>query len=505
MNITVQDIDNLLLIGESPTFEVKSANKGVPKNFWETYSAFANTHGGIIILGITDAPKFEVIGIENPQKYIDDIISTARSAKVSQDLFKSPDSVISLEYNSKTIIVCEIPEAPFDKKPIFLNNSIENSYVRKGTGDHRISRDELSSILRDTNHELDRKLLDNFTIDDLDMSSILKYKTILHNRAPSRQFDTQDIYTFLNNLDVFVLDRTDGKPKLTLAGLLFFGKLTSIKSYIPAYHVDYFDKRGSTDRWRDRVDSEDLEFENLNLFNYYEIIMEKLKISIDRNFDLDNQTTRKSPSDLLIALREAFVNMIVHADYLSNQPSLIVEVHNPYYTFLNPGKMKITKEEFFCGSRSVSRNPTLMSLFTKMGAAERAGSGSQKIIDVVKRNDFRYPEIDSTIEETKLKLWVAHLIDSLDLPEIEKNIYIVISNSPTFSCTKKHISEKLPQYTDSQIRDALERLYTQKLISKLGGNRNRTYARNVSELELIKALEMVTEHAKNHFKSITKK
>ena len=64
--------------------------------------------------------------------------------------------------------------------------------------------------------------------------------------------------------------------------------------------------------------------------------------------------------------------------------------------------MKITKDEFFFGSRSIARNPTLISLFTKMGAAERAGSGSQKIIDVVKKNDFKLPEIESTIEETKI-------------------------------------------------------------------------------------------------------
>lgn len=496
MNITAQDLDRLLLAGENITFEVKTATNGVPKSFWETYSAFANTNGGIIVLGITDSPEFEVLGIENTQKYIDDIISTARSDKVSRNLFTSPDAIFSLSYKSKNIIVCEIPEAPFDDKPVYLNNHLANAYVRRGSGDHKITKDELSSILRDTNHELDRELLNNFTIDDLDMTSIIKYKAILHKRAPSRQFDTQDIPTFLSNMDVFVRDRVDGKQKLTLAGLLFFGKLNSIKSYIPAYHVDYFDKRGSTERWRDRVDSEDLEFENLNLFNYYEIVIEKLRLSIDRNFELDNQTTRKPPGELLIALREAFVNMIVHADYLSSHPTLIAEVHDLYYKFLNPGKMKITKDEFFFGSRSIARNPTLISLFTKMGAAERAGSGSQKIIDVVKKNDFKLPEIESTIEETRLKLWIAHLIDSLNLPQIEKDIYAVITISPTHSSSKKDIMKILPHYTDSQVRDALEKLYAQKLISKHGGNRNRTYSRNLSELEFIKSLEAVTEKVK---------
>ena len=180
MNITAQDLDRLLLAGENITFEVKTATNGVPKSFWETYSAFANTNGGIIVLGITDSPEFEVLGIENTQKYIDDIISTARSDKVSRNLFTSPDAIFSLSYKSKNIIVCEIPEAPFDDKPVYLNNHLANAYVRRGSGDHKITKDELSSILRDTNHELDRELLNNFTIDDLDMTSIIKYKAILH-------------------------------------------------------------------------------------------------------------------------------------------------------------------------------------------------------------------------------------------------------------------------------------------------------------------------------------
>ena len=103
MNITAQDLDRLLLAGENITFEVKTATNGVPKSFWETYSAFANTNGGIIVLGITDSPEFEVLGIENTQKYIDDIISTARSDKVSRNLFTSPDAIFSLSYKSKCL------------------------------------------------------------------------------------------------------------------------------------------------------------------------------------------------------------------------------------------------------------------------------------------------------------------------------------------------------------------------------------------------------------------
>ena len=39
---------------ESDDLEFKSAKGGLPKNLWETYSAMANSQGGIILLGVGD-------------------------------------------------------------------------------------------------------------------------------------------------------------------------------------------------------------------------------------------------------------------------------------------------------------------------------------------------------------------------------------------------------------------------------------------------------------------
>ena len=46
------DIMKLLQKGERLTLEAKLAKADVPKSVWMSYSAFANTMGGTILLGV---------------------------------------------------------------------------------------------------------------------------------------------------------------------------------------------------------------------------------------------------------------------------------------------------------------------------------------------------------------------------------------------------------------------------------------------------------------------
>ena len=60
------DILTRLGWGESDDLEFKSAKGGLPQSLWETYSAMANTKGGVIFLGVEN--NGTVSGLTDPNK-----------------------------------------------------------------------------------------------------------------------------------------------------------------------------------------------------------------------------------------------------------------------------------------------------------------------------------------------------------------------------------------------------------------------------------------------------
>ena len=73
--MTTRELQDLLCQGEHIRLECKRAKNSVPNSVWETYSAFANTYGGTILLGVHEesseknpSKRFTVCGVEDADK-----------------------------------------------------------------------------------------------------------------------------------------------------------------------------------------------------------------------------------------------------------------------------------------------------------------------------------------------------------------------------------------------------------------------------------------------------
>ena len=69
--ISTEDLKEFLEnVHEKHFVELKKASE-LPSSFWESYSAFANTVGGWIVLGVIEnKPKNIIFGVDNPEKAI---------------------------------------------------------------------------------------------------------------------------------------------------------------------------------------------------------------------------------------------------------------------------------------------------------------------------------------------------------------------------------------------------------------------------------------------------
>lgn len=94
----MQELKQLIYKGEKVDIECKKAENSVPKSAYESYSAFANTKGGYIILGVKEdktktnpEERFILQGIDNPEKQKEDFWNTINGSKVNVNILKDED------------------------------------------------------------------------------------------------------------------------------------------------------------------------------------------------------------------------------------------------------------------------------------------------------------------------------------------------------------------------------------------------------------------------------
>ena len=428
----ISDVKELLNKGEKVDVECKESDRNLSKSIWDTYSSFANTNGGYIFLGIREDEKkklseerFQIQGIKNYDVQVKAFWDTINGNKVNKNILTDEDvQIVMIPSTELAVISIHVPRADYNNRPVFINgNPYTGTFKRNHEGDYHASEDEVNAMLRDQKSEgNDGIVLEHYDMDDIDSETLSRYRIMFQNNNPDHVWNQEDNKQFLTMLGGYKKDRSKGIEGLTIAGLLMFGKGISIRERFSNLMMDYRDESNATDdmRWGDRV-TYDGTWEN-NLFNFFMKVSPKLSADLKKPFVLDNQQ-RIDDTPIHKAIREAFVNMIIHSDYLLDAGTLKILKKQDEFIFTNPGSLKLSVEEIFKGGNSKSRNPNMQLMLRMIGFGDNAGSGIPTILNAWKQADWVEPDLyeDTHLNQVTLTLkTLATWTESVD--ELQDNI-----------------------------------------------------------------------------------
>ncbi len=442
------DIQNLLASGESETVEFKTA---FGKEVIISLSAFANTSGGHVIVGVDDSgkPTGSDIGAESAQRYLNEI----KNATYPQII----PHVKTLNLSGQTILAFTIHEYPI--KPVAYKNRY---YKRVQNSNHLLSLEEIVDLQQQSLNISFDAFPRQESLESLDGSLIEKF--IDRADATGRVNLGDDLLTNLTKLKLI----QQGKP--TLAALLMFG------NHGYSLHIGRFKATDTI------IDDLLLKTPLMSALNEAMVFIKK---HINLSYSFDGSLQRKEHWQYPIeALRELLLNAVVHRDY-KNTSDVVIKIFDDHILFTNPGRIygNLTIEDLKRDDYVSSiRNKLLAEAFYLIGDIEKYGTGFIRIrewlrgyphisLDISEMGDFFRVDVRSNVgcQENDLKNDLKNdLREQYGLTDNQADILrAVIQNK---FITQQQLSEKI-RITPRNIRNNIDRLKSKGLVKRVGPNR----------------------------------
>ena len=453
------------LLREANCIEAKKAKDKLPDSLWDTYSAFANSDGGLILLGVSENSRRElnVTGVTDAEKLKRDFWNTVNDrSKVNATVLSDQDVVIR-HGSSGDFIVIHVPRAGREIMPIYVGadpfsrEQHRGTFRRNNEGDYHCDRDEVKAMFRDgSDTPQDLRIVEDLGSAALDSGTIASYRSYFQRIRPNHPWRNLNDEDFLVRLQALARSTKDNQLHPTIAGLLMFGREYDIVREFANYFLDYREEIG-LDRWDDRITSTDGIWSG-NLYDFWQSVYGRLRQAVPRPFRLDGEARRMDENPMEITIREALTNAIVHADYMGRRGTVIIRRQSTI-EFTNPGRLRVTKAEAEQGGISDARNPILMKMFFLIGIGEKAGSGfdvmragcdsvgaPHPLLEVLTRPDrvklvVRYTNLGGSVmtpaNNESMKSWTS--VGHLSKSESEALQYLVSQGSISTSELAEHM------------------------------------------------------------------
>ena len=322
--------------------------------------AFANSEGGIIIVGVADTR--EIVGVkedpERVQERLTSFLQTGCSAPVHARSGRHEDQAGWVHW-------IEVPrQRGFE--PMRHGGRV---WIRRESSSVEPSATELQELYNTFGYILtEERAIGDATPAHIDLDAFRSY---LQRLGFDTSEDPQpDGVADLRNRDV-VAD-IGGEPRATLYGVLAFGKdpqrYTQTRNFrieCVAYAggdraADVLQVAGANGRLDEQVERAVGWFLGLGRFESYRDLIREDRYLLPR-----------------AAIREALVNAVTHRDYAITGSKILLEVFDRRVDVTSPGALPnhMTVERVRAGANPRSRNESMANFMSSMGFMEQRGRG----------------------------------------------------------------------------------------------------------------------------------
>jgi len=353
MAITLIELQNILQQGENSSVEFKES--GVrPESLAKEMVAFANSQGGIILLGVTD--QGTVTGLPTGQGLEEWVMNIARDRIIP---------ALEVEFHQHTLdnkMLAEIMVPKGKDKPYQTGGKY---YIRVGSTNRMASQSELMRLFQAAGiFHYDGNGVEKTAIHDLNFTELDRFFSEYKINFSKEYEDNKQ--RLLTNTDIL-----NEQGQTTIGGLLIFG--INPERYLPQAGISFAHFSGN------EMQSELIDKQNISGPLPFQV--DRSLAAIKNNLQTPStiegarrKNLRLYPPDKVF--RELIVNATVHRNYAISGSKIRILMFNDRIEFISPGRLPntVTIEKLIAGV-SYAINPILVKFMENLSYMDRLGRG----------------------------------------------------------------------------------------------------------------------------------
>ena len=346
--LSAEDIKNLVSGGEGYNVDFKRSVPSKVRELTEEVCSFLNAAGGYLLIGVNDSNA--IVGAE-----IDNSKRSAIQGSIGEISPMCHYSMYDVDVAGKKVWVIEVPSGK--NKPYFFSGC---TYLREGANSQKLTNvEEIREIFQ--RHE--RIYFDAIPLSKVNLLEQLDKDNFLEFKKEAHIVSDVDDFQVLDSMRVF-----DDNNIAKSGGVLFFAQHPENVFFHAVVRCVLF-------KGTDKVYIIDDKTFGGPLLQQYNKAIEWLKGKLQVAYEIEGTGPRKEVWEIpLEVFKEAIINALAHRDYDEQGASITIEMFDDRVEITNPGTLLPVVAKNF-GRKSLSRNPLIFGLFTRMHLVEHIGSG----------------------------------------------------------------------------------------------------------------------------------